>query len=102
MYRHYEDQGEYLKRMKREKEEKAIKDLDDKLKEERWNKLKTIDAKLHSVYMRLDGMENNINHIIKSIEVHKEYCKKIDEERDIKLQEILNRTEKEKYTSWFK
>lgn len=101
MYRHYEDQGEYLRRMKREKEEKSIKDLDDKLKEERWNKLKTIDAKLHNVYIRLDGMENNINHIIKRLDEHMEYCKQIDEEHNIKLQELLNRTTAEKVKSWF-
>tara|TARA_B110000503_G_scaffold125962_1_gene194065 strand:- start:302 stop:586 length:285 start_codon:yes stop_codon:yes gene_type:complete len=91
----YEDQGAYLRRMKIEK-------LDNKLKEERWNKLDTIDVKLHSVYMRIEGMENNINHIIKSMDKHIEYCKKIDEERDIKLQEILNRTTIEKVSYWFK
>jgi hypothetical protein len=101
MSRHYEDQGAYLKRIKQEK-------LDNKLKEERWNTLKTIDAKLnifdaklHNVYMRLDGVENNINHIIKKLDEHMEYCKQIDEEHNIKLQELLNRTTAEKVKSWF-
>lgn len=94
MYRHYEDQGAYLERKEQEKKQ-------ERLREKRWNKIDTIDAKLHSVYMRLDNIENNLKDLSNKLDAHLKYCKEVDEELDIKLQELLNRTTAEKVKGWF-
>ena len=93
MNKYYECQGAYENRMKSEERQK-------KLQETRFKKIDIIDAKIHSVYMRLDNIENNCKEIIKKIDDYQEERKKIDEELNIKLQEILNRTTTEKVKGW--
>tara|TARA_B110000902_G_C14163939_1_gene534203 strand:+ start:924 stop:1115 length:192 start_codon:yes stop_codon:yes gene_type:complete len=56
------------------------------------SELNKIDAKLYDMLFRIDRIEQTILNIENSIKTHTEYCKEVDIELNIKLQDLQNRS----------